>query len=132
MKIVFGLLGIVLFVVCSGGIFLFGLNEVDPPPEAVVESFTRNLTSHQYDRAWGYLDEDFKRSLGGMDALKRLALDLEQRVGETRDVRGEPLSISEHDAQAQAILKTSRTRFHCARFILSRENGHWLIGSIRF
>jgi hypothetical protein len=40
--------------------------------------------------------------------------------------------ITNDDAQAQAVMKTPRTKFCTARFALSHRSGVWLIDEMHF
>jgi hypothetical protein len=101
------------------------------PPEAVAENFMRELATHRYSQALKYLDDDLSDRTSVAD-LKRVTDDLEGRVGKIRDVRGEPIMIANNDAEAKAVLKTTRTQFHTVRFNLSRRSGVWLIDAMHF
>jgi hypothetical protein len=128
---VLAVVGVSLFFVA---ISLFNLHDgtvFTSPPETVVENFTEALVTHRYSQALKFLDKDLQ-SRTAIDDLKRITTDLELRVGKVRSVRGESVVITNSDAQAMAVLKCTRTRFHTASFGLSRRSGSWRIDSMNF
>jgi hypothetical protein len=134
MKAILSVLVVVGLCLAMIGVSLVHLHDattMTSPPEAVVENFTREITLHRYSQALKYLNKDLRRR-ADVESLKLLVGDLEFRVGEVMDVHGEPITVGDDEAEAKAVMKTSRTRFHTARFELSRQSGEWLIESMQF
>ena len=83
MKAILAVLVVVGLCLLMIGISLFQLQDgtiFTSPPEAVVENFTRALTTHRYTQALKYLDEDLQTQTD-VNALRRLTADLEFRFG---------------------------------------------------
>jgi hypothetical protein len=112
---------------------VFGLGDRTvfvPPPEAIVESFVRELETNRYERAMSYLSRE-RREKVNPETLKELTGLLRQRTGEITDVRGEKGWIQGDRAEARARLKTELLGCPSLKFALSREEGLWSISSLR-
>jgi hypothetical protein len=95
-----------------------------PPPEAVAESFTRQLAARRYDRAVQYVD-----ARSGITTINaRLGGEaLHARAGEVDDVVGEPGSIEGDYATASAVVITERAGRVRYMFRLARTAHVWKI-----
>jgi hypothetical protein len=100
-----------------------------PPPEAVVESFVRELRTKRYQRAMHYLSDDLKAKVRP-EILKEMTERLRRRAGEITDVWGEKGWIEGDRAEASAIIKTKTGGWNSLKFALSRKDGIWLINDL--
>ena len=115
-----GALGIVGAVVFGGQDATYFV----PPPEAVAESFARNIASRHYDRAVRYAH--------GSSGITEMAVSLagerlHARADAIDNVVGEPGAISGNNATASAVLITEgagRVRYG---FRLVRTRHLWMI-----
>jgi hypothetical protein len=112
---------------------VFGLGDRTvfvPPPEAMVESFVRELETNRYERAMFYLSRELRAKVDP-ETLKELTGRLRQSTGKITDVRGEKGWIQSDRAEARARLKTAFLGCPSLKFALSREDGIWSISSLR-
>jgi hypothetical protein len=111
---------------------VFGLGDTTvlvPPPEAMVEGFMRELVTKRYERTMPYLSQELRAEVRP-ETLKEVTDRLRQRAGEIRDVRGEKGWIQGDRAEASARLKTELLDCPSLKFILSRQDGIWLISDL--
>ena len=111
---------------------VFGLGDrrtLVPPPEAVVESFVRELETGRYQRATGYLSTELQPNVKP-EQLRAWTSRLLARTGDIIDVRGEPGWLAGDRAEAYARLKTERAGEPALRFTLYREEGVWKINGL--
>lgn len=111
---------------------VFGLGDATtfvPPPEAVVESFVRELETKRYERAMSYLSEEYRAKVRPR-TLKDLTERLKQRTGDITEVRGEKGWIQGDRAEASARLKTELLGRPSLKFAVSRKDGVWLISDL--
>jgi hypothetical protein len=95
-----------------------------PPPEAVAESFTREIASRRYDRAMQHVDPtsgitEINARLGGEE--------LHTRAGEIDEMHGDPGTISGDRATASAVLVTEKAGRVRYMFRLARRGHTWKI-----
>ena len=95
-----------------------------PPPEAVAESFTREIASRRYDRAMQSVDPasgitEINARLGGEE--------LHARAGAVDNVEGDPGTISGDRATASAVLLTEKAGRVRYIFRLARRGHTWKI-----
>jgi hypothetical protein len=95
------------------------------PPEAAVEGFVRQLLTKRYERALPYLVDDQRNRLSPED-LRAYVEDLETRLGEIQDVRGERVSMTSERAQALAQVRTEQG-WKAEPFRLVFEEGAWAV-----
>jgi hypothetical protein len=95
-----------------------------PPPEAVAESFTREIASRRYDRAMEFVDP----SSGITEINARLGGEaLHARAGAIDEVQGDPGAITGERASASAVLITERAGRVRYAFRLARRGHTWKI-----
>jgi hypothetical protein len=129
------ILGVLLAITLTLGLLagiVFGLGDRTmfvPPPEAVAESFMRQLTTGRYARALPYLSDDLAARTTP-DTLRALTDRLQNRTGKILNVRGDPVSISGDQAEANATLKTKAAGEPAFNFKLTRQEGVWKISDI--
>lgn len=99
------------------------------PPEAVAESFVRQLVTGHYDRALRHLDPTANAELDE-DDLRHFALFIMMRSGEVIDVRGEPRWVRGGRAEASAMLTTSVSGEWALNLRMVRNGGGWSIAEI--
>ena len=123
---------IVTAVVASGFLFaggaVFGLHDHQtfvPPPEAVVESFTRQLVQRRYDLAVSYLGGNLRANTDG-DRLRARFDPLRQRIGTPNQVSGERDWMEGSEASARALVE-GESGSAVLQFRLAREQGLWRI-----
>jgi len=108
----------------AAGVIVGDGRTVVPPPESVVEQFSRHVAARRYDRALQHVDDQSGITL----TTVRLASDaLHERAGGIDQVEGEPGIIAGDRAAAAAVLTTRRAgriRYACR---LHRRNGLWKI-----
>ena len=115
-----GVLAVVASVVIGGQDSTYFV----PPPEAVVENFTRDIVARRYDRAVKFVEPtsgitEINARLGGEE--------LHARAGAVDQVEGEPGMIAGNRATASAVLiteKAGRLRYF---FRLARSSNTWKI-----
>jgi hypothetical protein len=95
-----------------------------PPPEAVAEQFTRDVSAKRYDRALKYVASDsgityVNVRLGGEE--------LQRHAGAVASVEGEPGSIDGDRATGSAVLITERAGRMRYKFRFARRQGVWKI-----
>jgi hypothetical protein len=95
-----------------------------PPPEAVAESFTREIASRRYDRAMQFVDPasgitEINARLGGEE--------LHGRAGAVDNVQGEPGTMTGGRATASAVLITENAGRIRYTFRLARRRHMWKI-----
>lgn len=98
-----------------------------PPPESVVEQFGRELATHRYDLALGFVEP-----ASGISAttVRLGAHEVEAECGVIERVSGEEGSIQGELATAEVVFHgTSATVRH--RFTLALRHGLWKITSWR-
>lgn len=100
-----------------------------PPPDAVVESFTRAVAMGREDQAISYLSEALARTVTE-DELRRYGEPISAGPGSIDEVEGEIGRIAGDRAKATATCR-SRTGVWRLRFELVREkNGLWRISRL--
>jgi hypothetical protein len=113
-------LGVVAAVVIGGQDSTYFV----PPPEAVAESFTREIAARRYDRVMQFVD----RTSGITEINARLGgEELHARAGAIDSVEGIPGVITGERATASAVLiteKAGRVRYF---FRFSRTGHTWKI-----
>ena len=110
---------------------VFGLHDREtfvPPPEVVVESFTRQLVQRRYDLAVNYLGRNLRANTGG-DGLRARFDQLQQRIGTPNQVSGERDWMQESEASARALVE-GESGNAVLTFRLAREHGLWRITGI--
>jgi hypothetical protein len=95
-----------------------------PPPEAVAESFTREIAARRYDRTLQFVDPasgitEINARLGGEE--------LHARAGAIDNVQGEPGAIVGERATASAVVITERAGRVRYFFRLTRSGHTWKI-----
>jgi hypothetical protein len=95
-----------------------------PPPQAVVENFTRDIAARRYDRAVKFVDPmsgitEINVRLGGAE--------LHARAGAIEQVEGEPGVIAGDRATASAVLITENAGRMRYFFRLARSSNTWKI-----
>lgn len=128
MKELLRLVGVVTGALLFAAGAVFGLHDRQtfvPPPEAVVESFAREVVQRRYDLAMNYLVRDLRAS---MDAgrLRARFEPMRQRVGTPNQVTGEPEWMQESAASARARVEGD-SGSEVLEFRLTREQGLWRI-----
>jgi hypothetical protein len=95
-----------------------------PPPEAVAESFTREVATRRYDRAMEFVDPT-----SGITAINaRLGSEeLHGRAGAINDVKGDPGAITGERATASAVLTTEKAGRVRYFFRMARRAHTWKI-----
>ena len=123
---------IVLAVVAAGLALaagaVFGLGDrqtLVPPPEAVVESFAREVVQRRYDLAVNYLGGDL-RATTSPDRLRATFDPMRQRIGTPNQVSSEPDWMQESEASARARIDGELGNA-VLPFRLAREQGLWRI-----
>lgn len=123
---------IVLAVVASGLVLaagaVFGLGDRQtfvPPPEAVVESFTREVVQRRYELAVNYLARNL-RAANAADTLRATFDPMRQRIGTPNQVSSEPDWMQESEASARARIDGEFGNA-VLPFRLARERGLWRI-----
>jgi hypothetical protein len=96
-----------------------------PPPDAVVESFVRELVSGRESRAIPYLAGSVSESVSA-EELRRIEQTVEREVGHVGDVRAEADWSSGDRAEATGVWRGGEKEAR-RRFGLRRENGLWRI-----
>lgn len=96
-----------------------------PPPDAVVESFVRQLVSGRESRAIPYLAKSISGSVSE-EELRRIEQSVEREVGDVGDVRAETDWSSGDRAEATAVWRSGEREAR-RRFGLRREHGLWRI-----
>jgi len=114
-------------LVAVGGV-VFGLQDRQafiPPPEAVVESFTRELVTGRYELAVNYLSRDMRANMQAGELRARFE-PTRQRIGTASQVSGEREWMKDTEASARALVEAE---FGSAvlRFGLGIEQGLWRI-----
>ena len=99
------------------------------PPEAVAESFVRQLVTGHYDRALRHLDPTANAELDE-DDLRHFAMFIMIRSGEVLDVRGEPRWVRGGRAEASAMLTTSVSGEWALNLRMVRNGSAWSIAEI--
>jgi hypothetical protein len=95
-----------------------------PPPQAVVENFTRDIAARRYDRAVKFVDP----TSGITEINVRLGGDeLHARAGAIDQVEGEPGVIAGDRATASAVLITENAGRIRYFFRLARSSNTWKI-----
>jgi hypothetical protein len=95
-----------------------------PPPEAVAESFARQIATHRWQRAGQYVADD---SLLTLDQIETQGRALLQRVGEIDQVVGQDGAIEGERATAAVVLTTRRAGPIRQTFTFVRREGMWKI-----
>jgi len=108
--------------------FLGDRRTLVPPPDAVVESFTRAIAMGREDQAIPYLSEELARTVTDED-LRRYGEPISDGPGMVHEVRGELERIAGDRATATARCR-SRTGEWRLRFELRREKGLWRISRL--
>ena len=112
-------LGIAMAVIGPGG----DLETFTSPPEVVAAEFLRAVVAGRYDRAAEKLDEEGPLS---EDAVRALAVQLEQRAGDAWRVEAEQEAIGGGAARALGRV-SGETADAEVRFALARSRGEWKI-----
>ena len=114
-------------LVLAGGA-VFGLHDRQtfvPPPEAVAESFARQLVQRRYDLAVNYLGRNL-RATTDANGLRARFDPLRQRIGTPNQVSGERDWMQESDASARALVE-GESGNAVLQVRLEREQGLWRI-----
>lgn len=99
------------------------------PPSATVENFVRALQCGRFPQAHKFLSAA-GRSRVSVDALETATTRLESGLGSIEDVQGEEGWMAGDDAEATAVLRTSKAREARVTLRLHREAGEWRVTGI--
>jgi hypothetical protein len=99
-----------------------------PPPEAVAESFARELSERRYELAARYLSDGLRRSMGH-EGLRAWFDPVRQRLGETNQVSADREWMDEESAAARAAIDSEHgTAVLHVR--MTRERSLWKIAEL--
>jgi hypothetical protein len=107
---------------------VFGLHDRQmfvPPPEAVVESFTREVVERRYELATVYLSRDIRARIDADELAARFE-PMRQQIGIANQVSAEPGWMQDSDAAARALV-SAESGSAALEFRLHREEGLWRI-----
>jgi hypothetical protein len=99
-----------------------------PPPDAVAESFARELSERRYDLAVRYLSSDLRRSVAGTQ-LRQWFEPFRTRVGEPNLVSGEQEWMTDTRASARGTIDAERGTA-LLELRMKRESGLWTIAEL--
>jgi hypothetical protein len=111
---------------------VYGLKDREwlvPPPETVVEGFTKSLGENRFGPALSYLTDDLRKSTGTA-YLERKTRRLVGQTGELEDVQGEEGKIGNDRATAVAVATTQRAGERPLWYRLRFEKGGWKISEL--
>jgi hypothetical protein len=98
-----------------------------PPPESIAEGYMRSLASKRYEPARRFLAEE-ARAATDQQKMRRIGEEMESRIGQIMDVRGENPRIDDSSsAQAETRLELADRQTTDARFEFRFERGMWRI-----
>ena len=95
-----------------------------PPPEAVVEEFTRKLAGGRYDMALEHLEQGERAML---PRLRKSGETLRARAGEINQIEGESSAITGDTATATVRISTAGGGELHWQFRLVRRDWQWKI-----
>jgi hypothetical protein len=110
---------------------VFGAGDADlfvPPPEAVAESFARQLVTSRYDLATKYLSTGLRRRVDAA-GLRHRYEPMRKALGKINQVEAETESRSAVDAVARASVHGDGGTAPL-RMRLVREHGLWVLGAL--
>lgn len=126
---------LLLLAVVGAGLTLCGLAIVSgdrrtmvPPPDAVAESFARELTERRYELATRYLSSGL-RGASGSGSLRAWFEPTRQRLGEPGQVAAEPGWMHGDRAVARAVIEAERGTA-TLELPMVRQAGLWVVDSL--
>ena len=131
MKDVFLLLGVIAVALAITAAAVFGLGDREtlvPPPEAVAESFTREIAERRYDLALEFLSDE-RRKDHDASTLRAQYEPILQRVGVMNQVSAETDWMDLHTASATSTVN-AKLGSVTLQLGFVRERGLWRIDGL--
>lgn len=133
MREILGILAIAAGAMLLIAAALYGLDDrstLTSPPEAVAESFARQIVAERYERAIPYLSSDLAERVP-IDSLRAFGEEVKEMLhGEVLTVDGEPISQGDDTARAAARI-TSRDTTLTLIVPMKLEEGAWSVSQLK-